>query len=65
MKKKPKLLNTLLSGGKRRHHVAAFVTQEADWNQHEPNTGFARMFIAMLILHVLIIGGIILSDSSS
>lgn len=65
MKKKPKLLTTLLSGEKRRHHVAAYVTQEGDWNQHEPNSGFARMFIAMLILHVLIIGGIILSDSSS
>ncbi len=64
MKKKPKLLTTLMGGDKRRHHVAAYVTQEGDWNQHEPNTGFARMFIAMLILHILIIGGIIVSDSS-
>jgi LysM repeat protein len=65
MSKKPKLLATLLASEKRRHHVTAFVNQEADWNQHEPTSGFARMFIAMLILHVLIIGGIILSDSSS
>lgn len=65
MKKKPKLLTSLMGGGKRRHHVAAFVTQEGEWNRHEPNTGFARVFIAMLILHVFIIGGIILSDFSS
>lgn len=63
--KKPKLLSHLMGGEKRRHHVAAFVTQEGDWNRHEPNTGFARVFIAMLILHVFIIGGIILSDFSS
>ena len=39
MSKKPKLLATLLGGEKRRHHVAAFVTQEGEWNQHEPNIG--------------------------
>jgi LysM repeat protein len=63
MSKKPKLLDTLLASEKRRHHVTAFVTQEGEWNQHEPTSGFARMFIAMLVLHILIIGGIILSDS--
>ena len=66
MKKKPtKLLSSLMGGEKRRHYVAAYVTNEGEWNQHEPNTGFAKMFIAMLILHVLIIGGIILSDSGT
>ena len=65
MSKKPKLLDTLLASEKRRHHVTAFVTQEGEWNQHEPTSGFARMFIAMLVLHILIIGGIILSDSSA
>ncbi|MBX7207661.1 MAG: LysM peptidoglycan-binding domain-containing protein [Verrucomicrobiaceae bacterium] len=60
--KKPKLLTNLMGGEKRRHHVTAFITQEGDWNRQEPNTGFARVFIAMLILHVFIIGGIILSD---
>lgn len=62
MSTKPKLLNNLLDGEKRRHHVAAYVTHEGEWNQHEPNSGMARMFIVMLILHVFIIGGIILSD---
>lgn len=64
-KKKTPLLSSLMGGEKRRHYVAAYVTNEGEWNQHEPNTGFAKMFIAMLILHVLIIGGIILSDSGT
>jgi hypothetical protein len=60
--KKPKLLANLIGEEKRRHHVAAFVTEEGEWNQHEPNTGLARMFIVMLVLHVFVIGGIILYD---
>jgi LysM repeat protein len=62
MNKKPKLLANLIGEEKRRHHVAAFVTEEGEWNQHEPNTGLARMFIVMLVLHVFVIGGIILYD---
>jgi LysM repeat protein len=62
MNKKPKLLANLIGEEKRRHHVAAFVTEEGEWNQHEPNTGLARMFIVMLALHVFVIGGIILYD---
>lgn len=63
MSKKPKLIiDNLMDGKARRHYVAATVTQEGEWNQHEPNNGLARMFVIMLLLHVFIIGGIILYD---
>ena len=45
-----------------RHRVAATVTQEGQWPQSEPNQGLARMFVIMLIVHVVIIGGIIVYD---
>jgi LysM repeat protein len=40
----------------------ALVTEEGEWNQHEPNSGMARMFVIMLIVHVALISGIILYD---
>lgn len=56
------LIDNLKDGRTRRHYVAATVTQEGEWNQHEPNNGLARMFVVMLLLHVFVIGGIILYD---
>lgn len=66
MKKKTKtkdkrLLLHLLDGDRHRHRVA-LVTEEGEWNQHEPNTGMARMFVVMLLIHVVLIGGIIVYD---
>jgi hypothetical protein len=40
----------------------ALVTDEGEWNQHEPNSGMARMFVVMLLIHVVLIGGIIVYD---
>lgn len=51
-----------LIDGKRHQHRVALVTDEGEWNQHEPNTGMARMFVVMLLIHVVLIGGIILYD---
>ena len=45
-----------------RHRVAASITREADWEQPEPNSGLARMFVIMLLIHVFVIGGIIIYD---
>lgn len=61
MSKKNELLKKLL-GERRRHHVTAYVTEEGEWNQHEPNNGLARMFVVMLLVHVVVIGAIILYD---
>jgi hypothetical protein len=40
--KEKKLLLNLMSGERQRHRVA-LVTEEGEWNQHEPNSGMARM----------------------
>lgn len=66
MKTKPKtkdtkLLLNLMDGERHRHRVA-LVTEEGEWNQHEPNSGMARMFVVMLLIHVVLIGGIIIYD---
>jgi LysM repeat protein len=64
MKPKPKetkLLLNLMDGERHRHRVA-LVTEEGEWNQHEPNSGMARMFVVMLLIHVVLIGGIIVYD---
>lgn len=61
MKKKNKLLLNLVESNKHRHHVA-MVNHEAEWNQHESNSGMARMFLIMLLIHVVVIGGIIVYD---
>lgn len=61
MKKKNKLLLNLVEGEKHKHRVA-MVNEEAEWNQHEPNSGMARMFFVMLLIHVVVIGGIIVYD---
>ncbi|MDB6140218.1 MAG: hypothetical protein JWO94_3290 [Verrucomicrobiaceae bacterium] len=45
-----------------RHRVAASITREQDWEQPEPNSGLARMFVIMLLIHVFVIGGIIIYD---
>lgn len=45
-----------------RHRVAASITKEQDWEQPEPNSGLARMFVIMLLIHVFVIGGIIIYD---
>ncbi|MEZ5385436.1 MAG: LysM peptidoglycan-binding domain-containing protein [Prosthecobacter sp.] len=60
-KKEKKLLLNLIDGERHRHRVA-LVTEEGEWNQHEPNSGMARMFVVMLLVHVLLIGGIIIYD---
>jgi LysM repeat protein len=45
-----------------RHRVAASIPNEQDWEQPEPNSGLARMFVIMLFVHVFVIGGIIIYD---
>lgn len=59
--KETKLLLNLMDGERHRHRVA-LVTEEGEWNQHEPNSGMARMFVVMLLIHVVLIGGIIIYD---
>lgn len=59
--KKDKLILNLLEGEKHKHRVA-MVNEEAIWNQHEPNSNMARMFVVMLLIHVVVIGGIIVYD---
>lgn len=61
-KEKKLLLNLLESGRQRHRHRVALVTEEGEWNQHEPNSGMARMFVVMLLVHVVLIGGIIIYD---
>jgi len=60
-KRQNKLLLNLVQGEKHKHRVA-MVNEEAEWNQHEPNSGMARMFFVMLLIHVVVIGGIIVYD---
>lgn len=55
------LLDNLL-GGERRRHQVAMITEEGDWNQHESNSGMARVFVVMLLVHVVLIGSIIVYD---
>jgi len=59
--KKDSLIIKLMDADHHRHRVA-LVTDEGEWNQHEPNTGMARMFLVMLIIHIALIGGIIVYD---
>ncbi len=61
-KKKDKLLLNLLTDQRKHRHRVAMVTEEGQWNQHEPNSGMARMFVIMLLIHVVVIGGIIVYD---
>jgi len=60
-KKKNKLLLNLIQGEKHKHKVA-MVNEEAALSQHEPNSNMARMFVVMLLIHVVVIGGIIIYD---
>jgi LysM repeat protein len=60
-KRKDRLLLNLLDDKKHKHRVA-MVNEEGGWNQHEPNSGMARMFVFMLLIHVVVIGGIIVYD---
>lgn len=60
-KNKDKLLLNLLESERHRHRVA-MVTEEDTFNQHEPNSNMARMFVVMLLIHVVVIGGIIIYD---
>lgn len=51
----------------RRKHTSyinrvAMVTDEGMFNQHEPNAGMARLFVVMVMIHVVVIGGIIVYD---
>jgi LysM repeat protein len=59
--KKDSLIIKLIDGDRHKHRVA-LVTDEGEWNQHEPNTGMARIFVVMLLIHVVLIGGIIVYD---
>ena len=58
-KKQDKVLST---SERKRLHVAAMVTNEKEWPQSEPNQGLARMFVIMLLVHVVVIGGVIIYD---
>ena len=60
-KKGSALLDNLL-GGERRRHQVAMITEEGEWNQHESNSGMARVFVVMLLIHVVLIGSIIIYD---
>lgn len=60
-KKSQHLIERLLDQEKHRLHVA-LATEEGEWNQHEPNSGMARIFVIMLLLHVILIGGIVIYD---
>ncbi len=60
-KRKERLLLNLLEGQKQKHRVA-MVNEEGAFNQHEPNSNMARMFVVMLLIHVVVIGGIIIYD---
>ncbi len=60
-KKSQHLIERLLDQEKHRLHVA-LATEEGEWNQHEPNSGMARIFVVMLLLHVILIGGIVIYD---
>jgi LysM repeat protein len=55
------LLSNLL-GSERRRHQVAMITEEGEWNQHESNSGMARVFVVMLLVHVVLIGSIIVYD---
>ncbi|MFM2167909.1 MAG: hypothetical protein RIS79_2280, partial [Verrucomicrobiota bacterium] len=44
--KKDSLIIKLMDGDRHKHRVA-LVTDEGEWNLHEPNTGMARMFVVM------------------
>lgn len=65
MKSKSKLLQNLLSGEKQRHKMVATVTSEGEWNQHEPNSGMARVFVLILLAHFVGIGWMVFSDFGS
>jgi LysM repeat protein len=64
MKNEHALLRKILGGERKRHrhHVTATVTEEGQWDQPEANNGLARMFVVMLLLHVVVIGAIVLYD---
>lgn len=62
MKKKTNRLMINLAEIEKYKHNVAMVNQEAEWNQHEPNSGMARMFLVMLLIHIVVIGGIIVYD---
>jgi LysM repeat protein len=61
--KRPSLLNMVQKERDReRLHMAATVTEEAEWHREESNGGLARMFVVMLLIHIVVIGGIIVYD---
>ena len=64
MKNEHALLRKILGGERKRlrHHVTATVTEEGQWEQPEANNGLARMFVIMLLLHIVVIGAIVLYD---
>lgn len=64
MKNEHALLRKILGGERKRlrHHVTATVTEEGQWDQPEANNGLARMFVIMLLLHIVVIGAIVLYD---
>jgi LysM repeat protein len=61
--KRPSLLNMVQSErDRKRLDMAATVTEEAEWHREESNGGLARMFVVMLLIHIVVIGGIIVYD---
>lgn len=42
--------------------ISMTVTDEGVFNEHEPNAGMARLFVVMVMIHVVVIGGIIVYD---
>jgi LysM repeat protein len=57
----PGLMETLLEDDRRRHHIS-MVTNEGEWNHPESSNGMARVFVIMLLVHVVIIGSVIIFD---
>jgi LysM repeat protein len=45
-----------------RIYIPMTITDEGVFNQHEPNVGMARLFVVMVMIHVVVIGGIIVYD---
>jgi LysM repeat protein len=59
--KTDKSLIASILGNKVRSEVT-LASDEGEWNQHTANSGMARVFVIMLLLHVVLIGSIIVYD---
>ncbi len=63
MKRQPKMqLPKPPRGKKGGLLISMTLTDEGAFNEHEPNVGMARLFVVMVMIHVVVIGGIIVYD---